>query len=196
MATTKVKLYEEIRPSLKTGDVVLFQGTGIIPRVVRWWTGSPKWSHIAIVVRSHDIDAVFCFESTTLNRVGDIVAGEKVRGVQLSPLSARIKKFKGEVAIRALEKPLSKTQEKSIFELVKELRGRPYERDKLQLLGVASNRHEDLTSVFCSELVAEAFQRVGLLPSDRPSNTYYPAHFSNGVSLVGNSLLEEITINS
>ena len=187
--------YQGIRSSLKTGDIVLFHGTGLIPRIVRWWTGSPKWSHIALIVKSHDVDAVFCFESTTLNKTGDITAGTQVRGVQLSALSSRIKTFNGRVAIRRLEKPLTKLQEKKVYGFMKEVRGRAYERDKMQLINAANNSAEDLTSIFCSELVAEAYQRAGLLPADKPSNSYYPVHFSNGVELAGNKLFNEINVN-
>ena len=36
----------------------------------------------------------------------------------------------------------------------------------------------DLSSVFCSELVAEALQRIAVLPSNRSSNSFLPSHFS------------------
>ena len=39
------------------------------------------------------------------------------------------------------------------------------------------NTQEDLTSLFCSEFVAEALQRMGLLGTSRPSNEYVPSHF-------------------
>lgn len=37
---------------------------------------------------------------------------------------------------------------------------------------------EDLSSVFCSELVAEAWQRLGWLDAGVPSDNFWPAHFS------------------
>lgn len=38
--------------------------------------------------------------------------------------------------------------------------------------------NEDLSSVFCSELVAAAYQRMDLLPVAPPSNDYTPVHFA------------------
>jgi hypothetical protein len=37
---------------------------------------------------------------------------------------------------------------------------------------------EDLSSLFCSELVAEAYQKMGLLTEQLPSNEYIPKDFS------------------
>ena len=74
--------------------------------------------------------------------------------------------------------------------LRKEWMGRPYEKNLAQLavsainpsdifLSVFQNTHEDLSSLFCSELVAAAYQRMGLIKNDRPSNTYTPDDFSS-----------------
>ena len=46
-------------------------------------------------------------------------------------------------------------------------------------LSLFQNTHEDLSSLFCSELVAAAYQRMGLIKNDRPSNTYTPDDFSS-----------------
>jgi len=37
---------------------------------------------------------------------------------------------------------------------------------------------ENLDSIFCSELVAEAYQRIGILNKRLPSNEYTPQDFS------------------
>ena len=86
----------------------------------------------------------------------------------------------------------------------KELRGRNYERSKLELLkaaydGTFSQNREDLSSIFCSELVAEAYQRLGLFTESRPSNEYRPEDFSskklrnlqNGYSLGDEIILKD-----
>eukprot|EP00735_Rhodelphis_limneticus_P011010 TRINITY_DN4057_c0_g1::TRINITY_DN4057_c0_g1_i1::g.11841::m.11841 TRINITY_DN4057_c0_g1::TRINITY_DN4057_c0_g1_i1::g.11841 ORF type:complete len:297 (+),score=28.08,DUF830/PF05708.7/1.3e-07,DUF830/PF05708.7/0.36,Ribosomal_L36e/PF01158.13/0.26,Ribosomal_L36e/PF01158.13/5.2e+03,TFIIE-A_C-term/PF11521.3/8.3e+03,TFIIE-A_C-term/PF11521.3/0.36 TRINITY_DN4057_c0_g1_i1:242-1132(+) len=48
-------------------------------------------------------------------------------------------------------------------------------RAKKDILG--TNKEEDLSSVFCSELVAAAYQRLGLLPHFPRSNEYLPTDF-------------------
>ena len=68
--------------------------------------------------------------------------------------------------------------------------GRSYEKDLVQMalsainpsdtfLSLFQNTHEDLSSLFCSELVAATYQRMDLIKSDRPSNTYTPDDFSS-----------------
>jgi hypothetical protein len=63
------------------------------------------------------------------------------------------------------------------------MRGRPYERSTHEMMlsvydgPLGRNRREDLSSLFCSELVAAAYQRMGLLPPDPPSNEYTPKDF-------------------
>ena len=77
-----------------------------------------------------------------------------------------------------------------LLELRKEFQGRPYEKSKLELilstldiqegfLSFLHNQHEDLSSLFCSELVAAAYQRLGLLGRERISNEYTPDDFTS-----------------
>ena len=72
--------------------------------------------------------------------------------------------------------------------LRRELRGRPYESSKLEVIkaaydGPLGRNDEDLSSLFCGELVAEAYQAMGLLPGDSPSSEYVPSDFSSERSL-------------
>ena len=70
-----------------------------------------------------------------------------------------------------------------LFQFKEELGERPYEKSKLQLIRSAldfhqdyftflKNEEEDLSSLFCSELVAAAYQRMGLLEFDKTSDNY------------------------
>ena len=65
-----------------------------------------------------------------------------------------------------------------------EARDRPFERNRLEFLRSVYDgplgriRREDPSSFFCSELVAEAYQRMGLLPDSPPANEYTPRDFS------------------
>ena len=46
-------------------------------------------------------------------------------------------------------------------------------------LSFLRNDEEDLSSLFCSELVAEAYQRMGILDPERSSSEYTPDDFSS-----------------
>ena len=180
--------YDRIRDRLRTGDIVLFSGKGALSQGIKWFTRS-GWSHVGMVVRSQDMGALFLWESTTLSNVVDLPTGSLRKGVQLVSLSQRIGAYDGRVAIRRLlgvrRKP---SMLKALRHLRTQLRCRPYEDRELELLkaawdGPGGANTEDLSSLFCSELVAEAYQAMNLLPSRShhpgylPSNEYTPADF-------------------
>lgn len=191
------KRYVDIRDELASGDLILFSGKGRISGAIKWFTAG-RWSHVGIVHRIDSHDMVLLWESTTLTSLRDVETGRAMHGVQTVPLSERIRQYQGEMALRKLVAPEEGETSGSFPRLLSALRrefaGRPYERSKLQLLrsaldgpGWFENREEDLSSFFCSELVAEAYQRMGLLlePAEggRPSNEYVPEDFGAARSL-------------
>jgi hypothetical protein len=56
--------YAELRPHFATGDIVLFGGKSELCRKIQKLTRSP-WSHVAMLVRSHELDAVLIWEATS-----------------------------------------------------------------------------------------------------------------------------------
>ena len=198
---TSKTAYSEIRSQLKTGDLVLFSGKRVMSAVIKAVTRS-RWSHVGMVFNFPEYDFVTVWESTIHGEVRDVSSGHLKKGVQLVPLSNRVHRYNGRIAIRHLSKPIPKEKIDDLNTLRLELRDRPYEKDRMELAkaaydGIAGKNEEDLTSVFCSELVAEAYQRAGLLTEDTPSNEYTPADFSaeKGLKLErGFALGEEISI--
>ena len=176
--------YEAVRPLLKTGDLVLFAGQGGVSAWIRWFTRSP-WTHIGMVVRQERMDSVFVWESTTLSTIKDISSGALRQGVQLAGLRERVLAYDGRIAVRRLSRGLGPRRLARLGALRSRLAGRPYERNRLELLKAAADvllpeNREDLTSLFCSELVAEAYQTMGLLDERKPSNEYVPGDFAAG----------------
>lgn len=124
----------------------------------------------------------------------DVESGDVLNGVELLPLRNKI--FSGwydRVAIRRLT-GIDKEKRKEIYQQLlhfrKEVQGRPYETSKMELvlsaidfkeeyLTFLSNTKEDLSSLFCSELVAEAYKRMGLLVTDKLSNEFTPDDFTS-----------------
>jgi hypothetical protein len=101
MAKKKIKAYSAVRDSFATGDIVLFSGKGGISAGIKWATAS-RWSHVAMVMVLPEYDFVCLWESTTLSDVRDLETGEARKGVQLVPLSARVQKYGGDIAVRQL----------------------------------------------------------------------------------------------
>ena len=117
----------------------------------------------------------------------------------------------GRVAIRRLVGVTDEERKRITEELVRfynEVSGRPYEQSKLTLilssakfiedaLPFLKNRKEDLSSLFCSELVAEAYQRMKLLSPDKLSHSFTPDDFSTNreLALIRGKLSEQIYID-
>ena len=193
--------YSEIRNDLKTGDLVLYSGKGAFSQIIKLVTQS-RWSHVGMVLQLKEYDFLATWESTTESKLKDLVSGKILKGVQLVPLSARIQEYGGDIVVRQLKNvELGREQIQDLMKLRKELRGRPYEEDKMELLKAAydgpwGDNEEDLSSIFCSELVAEAYQRLGLLSQRKPSNEYTPADFSGNrrLRLLKGALDKEIEL--
>ena len=121
-------------------------------------------------------------------------SGKVVRGVELLPLRHQI--YSGwyeRIAVRRLtgvDDEKRKQMYKDLLKFRTEVQGRPYETSDLELarsalnfqeeyLSFLHNTHEDLSSLFCSELVAEAYKRMGILNTDKLSNDFTPDDFSS-----------------
>ncbi len=179
--------YSEVRGELKTGDLVLFSGSSFFSSVIKWVIGG-KWSHVGVVVRSPQRpERVLLWESTRLADLADVETGRAAAGVQLVYLSERLARYAGEFKLRPLDRPVTPEMEQAFAQRRAELRGRPYELEKLELLEAAVDswfralKEERLNSLFCSELVAEAYQAMGLLPEPPdglPSCEYTPRDFA------------------
>jgi hypothetical protein len=203
--------YPEIRRNLNTGDIVLFDGKGPISVGIKMGCFFSKWSHVGLVIQIDDpaFPMVMLYESTTISNIKDAETGVERKGVQLVPLSTRLEKYDGNVGIRHLKctednrrklrHSFSKTREK--------FKGRPYEKNKIELVksawdGPGGKNQPDTSSLFCSELTAETYQRAGILPGPSmrgylSSNEFTPNNFSTERKLqlmTGFSLSDEVLI--
>jgi hypothetical protein len=204
MAKAKTKKYSDIRGSLETGDIVLFSGKGGISSAIKWFTAS-GWSHVGMVLRLPEWNMVLLWESTTLGNLKDVTDRKAKQGVQLVALSERVATYKGEVSVRHLKVNRTDHMKRALLDFRKQVKNRPYEKSRIELIkaaydGPLGENIEDLSSLFCSELVAEAYQRLGLLsepPRSKPSNEYTPKDFSSAERLPllqGATLSAEITL--
>lgn len=182
--------YEKMRPSLKTGDLVLFGGSSLFSQAIKAITKS-KWSHVGMVLRLANFPMVLCWESTALIKTKDLQTGKPDNGVQMTPLSQRVYAALSAghaVGIRVLSDGLSQKQLDELARLREEWKDIEYERNLWELIKAAwdgpewlqwlHGNTEDLSSVFCSELVAAAYRRMGVNINPLPSNEYTPADFA------------------
>ncbi len=171
--------YEQIRASLQTGDIVLFSGKGIISSIIKFFSNS-EWSHLGMVVRWDDLNVIQLYESTTLSKL----SGRK--GVQLVSLRDRINTYKGKIAIRRLVTKRTSEMMLKLKDFMWLHRNKKYEQNLWQLFlaaydGWFGKNKADMSSVFCSELIAALWQLWGILSAHyRVPNEYTPANFAFG----------------
>ncbi|MEZ5300923.1 MAG: hypothetical protein R3F11_09765 [Verrucomicrobiales bacterium] len=178
--------YREIRPQLRTGDIALFSSrTSFFSKVIRWATGS-RWSHVGMVVHISEWDVTLLWESNTSNKFSDVSDGIGKCGVQLLVLSEVLREYDGTIAFRHLDvsDDVRSGFVPKLRELREEVRNRPYEKDFFSLASVPFQflyrwKKKDLASLFCSELVAEAYLRMGLITEARASSAFAPGDFGN-----------------
>lgn len=174
----KLDKYNELKGSLKTGDLLLFSGTGLFSWVIRLTTRS-KYSHVAAVY-VNKYGKIECYESTTLN---ENESGKKVKGVQINSLDWKLKNYWGRVWIRHLNQPLDWWHKKRLEEFGKKTLGLPYERNLIDLVLSAfgasrrSSKGKKL-SFFCSELIVSALQWAGLIDPSVDASSFDPGDLS------------------
>jgi len=174
--------YHTVREKLDTGDLVLFSGRSVFSEIIKKLTGA-AWSHVGMVFRLPNRYSInLLWEASGLLNLPDLDTGRPNKGVQLVPLSDRISVYHGRIALRLLEAERTPKMIDELYAFREEMKGRPYEENDIELLkaaydGPGGMNQEDFSSLFCTELIAEAYQRMGLLGAEKPANEYTPHDF-------------------
>lgn len=184
---------------LKTGDVILFaDNKSIGNKLTRFFTHS-VWTHVGIVVNSPGLykQGPMLFESNREypDHLKDLSTSTIVpSGVRLVDLSTRINtSHSDEIAFCQLEMGENvwdnEHTEINMQKVIADMSLRPYERKHTELIFSAidltplTHNKPDLSSVFCSELVAYTLQRLEVLNKTESSNEFTPADFASNKKL-------------
>lgn len=159
---------------VNVGDLLLFSCTHVGAVVTKVGTGS-TWDHVAMVVKPQYDD-------------GD--ADQYLGVFESCPSGVRVARYLdsycnayfdagAKIALRRLTAERHDLSLEALTAFVKQMDGKPYEKNLMEMVrGTMSlNSGEDLSGVFCSELVAAAYQRMGLLEATVSSNNFMPGHF-------------------
>ena len=168
--------YTEARHLMKPGDVIAFGGKERISNIIKWATRS-NVSHVGVVVETtmlidgapqpHRI--VDVMESTTLYE--DPVTGKKTAGVQRNRLSRRVEYNDGEMWWLPLsDESRQRMNGPALVSFLLNQDRKSYDMKQAIKSGLdfldaqgATYAKEDLSSFFCSELVAAAFEVAGII---------------------------------
>jgi len=174
--------YDDIRDELNTGDIVLFSGKGGFSDLIKFFSDS-KWSHVGMVVKSEELDMILLWESTGLSDLNDIEDGVAKQGVQTVALSARIEDYNGNISVRKFLGDVSPGMHSALRAFRKESKNKDYEKSRWELANSLldfawlKENEEDFSSFFCSELVAEALEKMGIMNGDLAANEFIPKDF-------------------
>jgi len=162
---------------IKTGDIVAFSGFGHKSIIVNLVTfGWPFFwaSHVGIIGEYEGEQLLF--ESTTLSDIPCVIQQKPFKGVQGVRLADRVKSYNGRVYHYPLYRPLFSFEFDRLNEFLLEKVGTLYDlhggmRSATHGLSWLESRFsgEDLNYIFCSELVAAAHARIGLLQTSSAS---------------------------
>lgn len=157
--------YESLRHEIKTGDVFAFGGKKRASNIIKLVTRGPV-SHVGIVV---DFDEgrfggrnVMLVESTSLN---------KTSGVQMRWLSHAVFNYIGEIWWLKMSKERRKRMDETKLKMfLRNQIGKPYDTkgaiqagvDKFSPFGIF-DADEDLSELFCSELIMAAYEASGVI---------------------------------
>ena len=162
------------------GDILLYAGSHPLHRFQQERTGCP-WGQVGMVL---GLPGGLCvFESTKIATSKDIKTGSVMIGVQLVDLVERISSFPGLVACRRLQPALPQAMAEKLLAFAHDSHGQPFNDNKWIAFRAFRRRNAPraYAGFFCSELVAEAYQHVGVIaapPQGRTSNNYVPSDFS------------------
>jgi hypothetical protein len=185
-----------------TGDLWLFRGRKANDRFVQLATNSPV-NHVAMAVAIGDLPPLLWHTESSPSAV-DVWSGQRRPGVQLQRLDEAVEVWSSrwghQPFIRQLSPPIRRPAEDELLRVINEYSGRrfPTARGmaKRWLLGrVRRSAFPD--EVFCAELIALTYQRMGLLDERKPPNWYDPGRFWSGDRITlgsGHSLSPEVMV--
>jgi hypothetical protein len=193
---------DEAAAVARTGDVWLFRGRTPADRAIRAATNSPV-NHVGMVVAIDDLPPLM-WHAELGRSLPDVWTGEHQRGTQLHRMVDAVSVWKHKYAQDAWMRPIdidvTREQEDAVLLAIDELNGSAFPRTRSLAKGWVlgrARRRTTLEALFCAEVVAITYERMGLLPAERPPNWYDPGKFWSGDHLRlegGASLGGEIAI--
>ena len=173
-------MYEKVRNDMKFGDIISFSGKGDISNIIKWKTQSDI-SHVGMVYGTeiNGEPRIELIESTSLVVEPDIRSKELHKGVQRQMLSQRLESYEGQAYYHRLNTFLTPAQEASMrsWLFCKWKSKTPY--DTAQAIGSSIDLFDkmgfenapDYSSLFCSEMVAKAYEIAGLFEGNPSEQT-------------------------
>lgn len=185
----------------RSGDVWLFRGRKLADRAIRAATNAPV-NHVAMVLALDDLPPLLWHAELGRSLV-DVWTGEHQRGAQLHRLGEAadrwVNRYGQSAWFRQIDPDVTREMEDAALSVVNELSGRGFPSSPglvTRWLRGRVRRRTNLEDIYCAELVALTYQRMGLLDERRPPNWYDPGRFWSGdhLELQGATLGPEVAV--
>lgn len=201
---------DEVLDLTRTGDVWLFRGRTMADRAIQVSTNSPV-NHVGMSVVIEDLPPLM-WHAELGRSLPDLWSGSHQRGAQLHDLRRALivwaTRYGQRAWLRQLEHPVSREMEDAVLRTIARLDGTPFPstsrlawrwlRGRVPNLKRTAHR-ADLETAYCAEVVAAAYQAMGLLSGVRGPNWYDAGRFWSGDDLnlregyrLGNELAVQI----
>ena len=193
--------FDEAAGLARTGDIWLFRGRSVADRAIRAVTNSPV-NHVGMVVALDDLPPLL-WHAELGRTIPDVWAGIRHRGTQLHRLADAAgqwhHRYGQDAWMRQIDIDVTTEMEDELLTVIDELDGRTFPRTMSLARGWVKGRvrrREALEQLFCAEVVAISYQRMGLLGDERPPNWYDPGTFWSGdhLELEGATLSGETAV--
>jgi hypothetical protein len=169
----------------RTGDLWLFRGRKAADRAIQVATNAPV-NHVAMAVALDDLPPLL-WHAEAGRTLTDVWTGEHQRGVQLNRLDEALAvwttKYRQRPFVRQLDADVTPAMEDDLLRVVAELDGRPFPSTRSLVSRWLRGRWRRRVGgdlVYCAELLAITYTRLGLLDERRPPNWYDPGRFWSG----------------
>lgn len=169
----------------RSGDLWLFTGTKLADRAIRAATNSPV-NHVSMALAIDDLPPLL-WHSELGRSLTDVWVGEPRRGAQLHRLvdavTTWVHRYGQRAYFRQLDPEATAAMEDAALAVVDEFGGRRFPRTSVLAKHWARGRirrSASLEDLYCAEVVALTYQRMGLLDDRRPVNWYDPGRFWSG----------------
>ena len=169
LTTSQAVDYETLRPQIRNGDILLFSGSELFSRAIRWATNSP-FSHVGFIFRIDAIDRIFVLQSLTSAGACTVALSAIVNGVgpHQPPYHGRLVVARHDDFVRLANRRALR----SMSEFAVDRFGAPYSRieiakivirialGKLNIKLPATLQPDD--EYICSEYAAACFKALGI----------------------------------
>ena len=176
---------DAVLPRVRTGDIFVFHCDALESRVIDTVTDS-WFSHVAMAVRHPGSDQVLIWQTDPGPIVTDPLTGDAHAGAQLGDLADAVettaRTWGDQPFWRALDWERPAGFEDLVGQALSALDGTKYPGNVEMVLDYLLGRIDEPspdTAMFCSEMIAATYRRIGLLGDAHPHNFYAPKDFSS-----------------